>query len=110
MKLSELTEKLNLEILSDIYDDCEITGTYSGDLLSDVISNAKKGNIWVTMQKHLNIAAVATLKEISAIIIVMNKKADEDMITAAKKENITVLGTALSSYQISGRIYELGIR
>ena len=45
-----------------------ITGGYAGDMLSDVMSSAKSGQAWITIMKHLNIVAVASLVEIPAII------------------------------------------
>lgn len=111
MKLKELIDKLSLEAITEIYyPDYDVTGAYTGDLLSDVIANSKRGNLWVTMQKHLNIIAVASLKEIPAIIIVMDKELDFDTLETAGKEKVTILRTDLNAYQISGRIYELGIR
>jgi hypothetical protein len=110
MKIKELVEKFELNILTDIYEpDRGISGCYSGDLLSDVIANAQKDNIWITMQTHLNIVAVSGLKELTAIIIVMNRLPDKDTIDKAKEERITILGSSLTSYQTGGKIYESGI-
>ena len=110
MNIKELAEKFGLKILTDVYiPDREISGCYSGDLLSDVIANAKKDNIWITMQTHLNIVAVAGLKELAAIIIVMNRIPDKDTIDKAKEEKIIILGSSLTSYQTGGKIFESGI-
>ncbi|MCI0474240.1 MAG: serine kinase [Ignavibacteria bacterium] len=110
MNIKELVEKLELKTLTDIYEpDREISGCYSGDLLSDVIANALKDNIWITMQTHLNIVAVAGLKELTGIIIVMNRLPDKDTIDKAKEERITILGSVLNSYQTGGKIFESGI-
>ena len=110
MNIKTLVEKFGLNILTEVYNpDGEISGCYSGDLLSDVIANAKYGNIWITMQTHLNIVAVAGLKELTAVIIVMNRLPDKDTINKAKEERLTILGSGLTSYQISGKIFESGI-
>ena len=70
MKIAEIIEKLDIKILSGQNGlDNEATGGYVSDLLSDVIGNAKEGQIWITIQTHQNIIAVASLKDISAIII-----------------------------------------
>lgn len=90
--------------------DTTISGGYTSDLLSDVMANAKKDNIWITMQTHLNITAVASLKEIAAIIIVMNREISKETLDKATEEKITILTTPLTSFQISGKIYEYGIR
>lgn len=109
MKLKELINTCGLEVLTEVYrPDAEVTGGYTGDLLSDVIANAKKDNVWITMQTHLNITAIASLKELAAIIIVMGRQVEQEVLDKAREENITMLSTDKTSYQISGIIYSLG--
>lgn len=111
MKIKDLIEKFNLKVLSELYEpESEVSGGYTSDLLSDVIANSKKDNVWITMQTHLNIIAVASLKELSAIIIVMNREIDKDALEKANEEKILVLSTNLTAFQISGKIYESGIK
>jgi len=109
MTLQNLIKTFGLEVLTDL-NDKEVTGGYSGDLLSDVIANTNKNYVWITMQTHLNIVAVASLKELSAIIIVMNRKIEDEVLEKAKSENITVLRTDKTAFQISGLIYGLGVK
>jgi hypothetical protein len=111
MKLEEITAKLGLEKAANFYDGKrDISGVYTSDLLSDVIANSKKDNLWITLQTHLNTVAVAALKELSAIIIVMNKEIDKDTTEKAEEEKINILKTSMTAYQIGGKLYELGIR
>ena len=111
MKLAELINKCGMQIVNKMYEpEREVSGGYTSDLLSDVIANSKKDNVWITMQTHLNILAVANLKELSAIIIVMGKDIQEDTKIKAEEEKITILKTDLTAFQISGKIYELGVR
>jgi hypothetical protein len=111
MKLEEITDKLGLEKGTRHFEGGrDISGAYTSDLLSDVIANSKKDNVWITMQTHLNIAAVAMLKELTAIIVVMNKEIDNDTVKKAEQEKINILKTGMTAYQVSGKLYELGIR
>lgn len=111
MKLKDLIKKFDLKVLSEIYEpEREVSGGYTSDLLSDVIANSKKDNVWITMQTHLNIVAVASLKELTAIIVVMNREIDRDALEKAKEEKILILSTGLTAFQISGKIYESGIK
>ena len=111
MKLEEITDKLSLEKGTRYFDGGRnISGAYTSDLLSDVIANSKKDNVWITLQTHLNIVAVAVLKELSAIIIVMDKEIDKDTLKKAREEKINILKTSMTAYQASGKLYELGIR
>lgn len=108
MKITEIVKKLDLKIVSGQKGlDNEATGGYVSDLLSDVIGNAKEGQIWITLQTHQNIIAVASLKEISAVIIVKGAVPEADTIEKSNTENIPLLSTDLDTFNITGRLFEL---
>jgi hypothetical protein len=108
MKITEIIKKLDLKIASGKNGlDNEATGGYVSDLLSDVIGNAKEGQIWITLQTHQNIIAVASLKDISAIILVKDTVPEEDTIEKSNTENIPLLITNLDTFNITGRLFEL---
>jgi hypothetical protein len=110
VKIKELIKICGLEVINELYEpDRIVSGGYTSDLLSDVIANSRKDNVWITMQTHLNIIAVASLKELSAIIVVMNRNIEKEVLEKAKEERILVLRTKLNAYQISGKIFESGI-
>lgn len=110
MNLKEIIEKLSLTVrCAETTLANEITGGYASDLLSDVIANSQKGNIWITMQVHVNIVAVAVLKELSAIIIVRGREPNEDTLKKAKEENIPIILSKLPAFQLVGKLYEYGI-
>ncbi|MEK9148490.1 MAG: DRTGG domain-containing protein [Candidatus Desantisbacteria bacterium] len=110
MKIKEIVEELGLEVKSGSGQlDNEMTGGYVSDLLSDVIAHSKVGNIWITLQTHQNIVAVATLKELSGIIITNNREPEEETQRKAEEERIPIMTTSLSSFEIVGRLYQLGI-
>ncbi len=108
MKVTDIVKKLNLTVIAGINGlDREVTGGYVSDLLSDVIGNAGQGNIWITLQSHINIVAVASLKDISAIIIVRATRPDEHTIMKSNEESIPILSTDEGTFNISGRLFEL---
>jgi serine kinase of HPr protein (carbohydrate metabolism regulator) len=108
MKLKEIIEKLQLKVLTGQDKlDVEVTGGYTSDLLSDVIANSKEGNLWVTLQTHQNIIAVAKLKDLSGIIIVNNREPDEDTLQKAKEENVLLLSSEETAFEVSGKLHEL---
>jgi serine kinase of HPr protein (carbohydrate metabolism regulator) len=108
MKLKEIIEKLQLKVLAGQDKlDVEVTGGYTSDLLSDVIANSKEGNLWVTLQTHQNIIAVAKLKDLSGIIIVNNREPDEDTLQKANEENVPLLGSEEMAYEVAGKLYRL---
>lgn len=109
--LKEIVKELNLRVVSAPGNlDKEVSGGYASDLLSDVIANSKKGNVWITLQTHQNIVAVATLKELVGIIIVNGRKPEEGTLRRAEKENISTIVTKFPTFEIVGRLYELGVR
>jgi hypothetical protein len=87
--------------------DAAVTGAYISDLLSDVIANAKEGNLWLTLQVHPNIIAVATLKELSGIILVNGRIPEEETLKKAQQENIPLFTSKLPTFQIAGKLYQL---
>ena len=108
MKITDIITGLNLKVVSGHNGlSNEITGGYVSDLLSDVIGNAKEGQIWITLQTHLNIIAVGSLKDISAIIIVKGLVPEADTIEKSNIENIPLLSTELDTFNIAGRLFEL---
>jgi predicted transcriptional regulator len=108
MKITEIIELLDLKVISGRKGLInEVTGGYVSDLLSDVMGNAKEGQIWITLQTHQNIIAVGSLKDISAIIIVKGLIPEADTIDKSNIENIPVLSTELDTFNITGRLFEL---
>lgn len=111
MKIRDIVKTLGLKVTSgEKLLEREVTGGYAGDLLSDALANSKKGNIWVTLQIHQNIIAVAISKELSGIIIVNGRKPEEETLKKAKEEKIPVMISNLLTYEVAGRLYEIGIR
>lgn len=108
MKVSELIEMLDLTVYTGSKGlDSEITGGYVSDLLSDVMGNAKEGNIWITLQNHLNVVAVASLKDLACIILVKNILPVAEIIDKANEEGIPILGSSENTFELSGKIYKL---
>jgi len=108
MKLREIVEKLPLKVLTGQERlDTEVKGGYTSDLLSDVMANSKGGNLWITLQTHQNIIAVAKLRDLAGIIIVNNRKPDEETLQKAKAENVPLLSTEETAFRITGKLYDL---
>ncbi len=110
MKLREISERLGLVVrCGDDKLDQEVTGGYAGDLLSDVMANSQTGNLWITMQVHVNTVAVAVLKDLSAIVLVQGREPAEDTLRKAREERVAILVSKQSTFDVVGRLYELGI-
>jgi serine kinase of HPr protein (carbohydrate metabolism regulator) len=108
MKIEKLVQALELEVkCGKDYLDREVTGGYTGDLLSDVMGNSREGYIWITRQVHQNIVAVASLKELAGIILINSCQPAPDTLEKAEGEKIPVMVSGLPAFEISGQIYNL---
>ncbi len=106
MDINSIIKNLNLKIFSSGKEKVVENG-FTSDLLSVVLAKAPKKSLWITVQKHLNVVAVATIKEITGIIICNNLIPDEEVIKKSKEEGIWLLGTELDAFTISGELYKL---
>ena len=105
MTIREAAGVLGAEILQDEFEDKKLSGAYTSDLLSDVIAHARNGGVLITIQAHKNTVAVATLADITAVIICNSRPVPEDMLEAAKNEGIAVMRTKENQYTVSGKLY-----
>ena len=87
----------------------EVTGGYASDLLSDVIAHGRKGNVWITIQTHPNIVAVATMKELSGIVLTGGRQPEAETVQKAEQEGIPILSSPLFTFELIGRLYQMGI-
>lgn len=108
MNLNTIIKELQLNVLSGQENlSIDVSSGYTSDLLSDVIANSKEKNLWITLQIHQNIIAVAKLKDLAGIIIVNNREPNEDTIKKAKEEKVPLLSTSLMAFDVSGKLYML---
>jgi hypothetical protein len=93
MKVSELVKKLELKVHSGENGlDKEVKGGYVSDLLSDVMGNAGEGMVWITLQTHKNVMAIASLKDLAAVILVRDLLPDDDTAASSNAEGIPCAG------------------
>jgi predicted transcriptional regulator len=110
MKVKDIQARFNLELAAGAKGlDREVTGGYCGDLLSDVIANAKSGSVWLTVQAHQNILAVAVLKELAAIVLVNGHRPDDATKARAEEEGIPILLSSSTSCLLAGQLFNAGI-
>lgn len=111
MQVQNILNILNLKVFGGSKGlDREIVGGYTSDLLSDVMGHADAGRIWVTLQTHKNVIAIASLKELAAVILIKGYEPDADMLEQAEEEGIPVLGTNDQAFEITGKLYNMLIQ
>ena len=110
MKLTELIQTLNLGVRSAKERlDREVTRGYASDLLSDVLANSEEGDLWITLQIHQNTVAVASMKNLAGIVLVNGREPEQETLEKAEAENIVIMVTEMPTFELIGRLYELGI-
>lgn len=109
---SMTTEQLIKELKLTVYaggelDTREVSGGYVSDLLSDVMGHAKEGELWITLQSHINVVAIASLKELAAILLVKGIEPDRAVLEKADQEGVLILGTREDTFTIAGKLFQL---
>lgn len=101
MTVKDFIEKQNLKVLVEGELDREITGCYIGDLLSWVMGRAPEDSAWLTVMGNINSIAVATLADVSCIVLVENAALDDEAKAKAEMHGVTILSTDLNSYELA---------
>ncbi len=101
MTVKELVDQFDLEVVAGPNLEKEIDGAYIGDLLSNVMARAEKGNLWLTVQGHQNVVAVALLVELAAVILVEDFDYEENAVQRACQKEVNLLKTKKKSYALA---------
>lgn len=110
MKITELIEKTGWKVLAgDPSASPDAEGVYCGDLLSWVMGNGEPGQVWITVQVHLNVVAVAMLREFSCLVIADGAEPAPQMLEKAADEGLTVLASDMPVYETAVMLREAGI-
>jgi hypothetical protein len=110
--VAEATEKIQGTVVAGAASAAmrEVRGGYASDLLSDTMGNSRDGDLWVTMQKHVNIVAVAHLKGLAGIVVVNGRQPEEATVARAEEEQIPIISTGLPAFDVVGILYSQGVR
>lgn len=87
----------------------QVTGGYVSDLLSNVMGFAAPGSVWVTMQGHQNVVAVASLAGLAAVVVAGGVAPEPETVAKAEAEGIVLLTTSLASFELVGQLYRNGV-
>jgi hypothetical protein len=111
ISIKEVVEKLNLEVVSSARTlDRPVAGGYASDLLSCVMKGAKKDYVWVTLQSHVNVVAVASLIDLAGVILTEGNRPDQETLSRAENEGVALLLTPRTTYSVVGDLHALGIK
>ncbi len=108
MELKEIVERLSLKVECGADKlDREVTGAHVSDLLSDVIANSRAGNLWITLQVHENVVAVAGLNNLAGILLINGREPTKETKERAEAEGLPVMVSELSSFEVAGKLYQM---
>jgi len=110
MTVQEMTELIEaVDRTPDAPKDTPVSCGYTCDLLSWVMAHGAAGMAWVTVQTHMNVIAVASLMEMAAVIIPEGIEIEPASLEKAKDEDIHVLQSPLTAYEICARLAKAGL-
>ncbi|BCS95442.1 hypothetical protein DSLASN_10740 [Desulfoluna limicola] len=110
MRVRDLVERYGLEVeAGEAGLDREVRFGHCGDLLSEVIANAGQGAVWITVQGHQNIVAVAVLRDLAAVVIASGNRPDKETCDKANAEGIPLLTCKGNAYELAGKLYTEGL-
>ena len=109
MTVRDLIEQTGVTAIALPEDDREVEGVYIGDLLSWVMGRAQSGNVWITIMSNLNVVAVASLSDVSCVLLAENVQLDDEVKRVAEEKGINVLSTPKSAYEIAAALSKLSI-
>ncbi len=104
MTVQQIIEKFNFSPLSVPAPEREVTGGYVGDLLSWVMGRASQDNAWITIMSNVNIVAVASLVDVSMVILAEGVQADNGVLETAVQKGVNVVSSELPAFEIASRI------
>jgi hypothetical protein len=111
MKLSDLASHFGLRVFAGQGRlERPVSGGYAGDLLSDVMAHGRRDDLWVTIQVHPNIVAVAVLKDLAGIVLTNGREPAAETLEKAEAEGVPILGTSLNAFELAGRLHGIGIK
>lgn len=108
MHLTQLVDKLELQCLTPVRDR-EVSGCYASDLLNDVFTNGRDGTLWITVQTHRYVAAVATLLDFAAVVLTGGRQPEPELLELAQQEGVCLLATPMCAFEVAGRLFVAGV-
>lgn len=104
MTVYELSQNSQFNVLTLPEPEREINGAYVGDLLSWVMGRAQADNVWITIMSNINVIAVASLSDVSCVLLAEDVTLDNDVLATAKEKGINILSTSLAAYEAAVKI------
>jgi predicted transcriptional regulator len=106
MTVKELAASCELGVLCHADGERNVNGAYVGDLLSWVMGRATQDNAWITIMSNVNVIAVASLTDVSCVILAEGVTPDDEILRLAEEKGINLLSSKLPTFEIAVKISE----
>ncbi|MBN1789532.1 MAG: hypothetical protein JW830_03475 [Bacteroidales bacterium] len=111
MKIAEIVSIANGKVIcGEEQLNTDLTHAFSSDLLSDVLTINRTGILLITGVANLQTIRTAEMAEVSCILLVRNKRANQEMIDLARDNSLVIIESPISMFSASGRLYQHGIQ
>ncbi len=104
MTVKELKDSCGFETVCMPEPEREVKGAYIGDLLSWVMGRADFDNAWITIMSNINVIAVASLSDVSCVILAEGVTLDSEVKAKAEEKGINVLTSSLPSFETASSL------
>lgn len=104
MTVNQLVDMLGAKVFNLADGEREITCGYAGDFLSFVMGKAPSDCVWFTVMSNINVCAVATLAEVSVVVLCEGVTPDEQLQKKAEMQGVNLIGTTLDIYNAVGQV------
>jgi predicted transcriptional regulator len=111
MKLSEIMELLECELLTDGAElSIDITDVVASDGMSEILAFARSDELMVTGLANIQSIRTADIANVSAVIYCRGKRPANNVIEFAERKKIPVLATKMVIFDICGLLYAKGLK
>ena len=104
MTVKALCETYGFSVVTMPEPDREVRGGYVGDLLSWVMGRAEADQVWITIMSNVNTIAVASLSDVSTVLLAEGVTLEPALIETAQAKGINVLSSGESAFRLAATI------
>lgn len=87
----------------------EIVSAFGADLMSDVLCYNITHGLLITGLSNPQVMRTAEMGDAAAVLMVRGKIPSSETIELARRVGIPVLGTAMTLFEVCGRLYQAGL-
>lgn len=110
MNIERVREIVNGKVLFAPEGTCYYESAFASDLMSDVLRYYMDNTLLITGLCTLQTIRAAEISNISCVVFARGKQVSEEMLCLAKENNIAIIESGLTLFEISGRLYQSGLR